>query len=258
MDTISYLTNIALNTYGDILPILILLATFQWLILRQRVLHLKKVLIGFLCMTGGLILFLAGLEKALFPIGLDMAEQLATLSATDGHEQTQWRSYWLVYLFGLAIGFGAVMVEPAVIAVALRANRLSAGAIPINALRITIAVGVGIGIAIGCFRIVSGGPLVTFIAAAYGVIIVQTLFAPRAMIPLAYDSGGVSTSTVTVPIVAALGLGLSASIPDRNPVLDGFGMIAFAVAFPIISVLAYAQAAAWRDRRNKSHDPTID
>jgi hypothetical protein len=257
MDSLHYLAGIAKDTFWDVLPILLLLAVFQWLILRQRLLHLRKVLIGFACMVGGLILFLAGLDMALFPIGRDMAHQLAAVSLA-GSNEIDWRNFYPIYLFGMAIGFGAVMVEPAVIAVALRVNRLSAGAVPINALRITIALGVGVGIAIGCFRIVSGGSLFAFIAAAYAIVILQTIFAPRNMIPIAYDSGGVSTSTVTVPIVAALGLGLSASIPDRNPLVDGFGMIAFAVAFPIISVLAYAQIAAWFESRPTSHPSNPD
>ena len=129
-------------------------------------------------------------------------------------------------------------------AVAIKANDVSGGAIDVWGLRVAVAIGVAVGVTIGCFRIVTGAPIQWFIIGGYVVVVAQTIFSPRLIVPLAYDSGGVSTSTVTVPLVAALGLGLSEAVPGRNPLLDGFGLIAFACLFPIISVLAYAQLTA--------------
>jgi hypothetical protein len=251
MDMLMLLIQTGRSVALDVLPIIGVLAGFQWLVLRQKIPHLKRALVGFGCVILGLVLFLMGLEQALFPLGKAMAQQLTApefihgIDGLAGGAEGYWHDYYMVYLFAFAIGTSAVMVEPAVIAVALKANRLSGGAIHINGLRIAIAVGVGVGITLGCIRIISGGSLFGFILAAYMVVIAQTFFAPRNMIPLAYDSGGVSTSTVTVPIVAALGLGLAMSIPGRSPLVDGFGMIAFAVLFPIMSVLGYAQLAQW-------------
>lgn len=236
----------------DILPVVLVLLGFQWLVLRKPIRHLRRVLVGFISIFFGLGFFLIGLEQALFPIGKSMAAQLTELiaEADGGHAARSWYHYYPIYLFAFLIGASAVMVEPAVIAVAIKANQLSANSISVNGLRVAIALGVGAGITVGCFRIVTGGSLLIYILCAYLVVIVQTSMAPRNMIPLAYDAGGVSTSTVTVPLVAALGLGLAMSIPGRSPLIDGFGMIAFAVLFPIISVLLFAQLAAWRGARS--------
>ena len=160
----------------------------------------------------------------------------------------EWHHYIWVYLFAASIGFSTTIAEPSLIAVAIKANQVSAGAISQWGLRIAVAIGVAVGIALGSYRIISGTPLHWYIMAGYLVVIVQTLFAPRSIIALAYDSGGVTTSTVTVPLVTALGLGLSSNIPGRNPLLDGFGLIAFASLFPIMSVMAYAQLSEWRGR----------
>ena len=135
------------------------------------------------------------------------------------------------------------------LAVAIKAREVSGGVLGVWGLRVAVAIGVAVGIALGTFRIVTGTPLHYYIIVGYVIVVIQTLFAPREIIPLAYDSGGVTTSTVTVPIVAALGLGLSSAVPGRNPAIDGFGLIAFASLFPIISVLAYAQCAHWLGRR---------
>lgn len=236
------------NVLFDILPVLVVLLGFQLFVLRKPILHLRRVLVGFISIFFGLAFFLIGLEQALFPIGKAMAEQLTNPAFIgDGtHSARHWYHYYPVYLFAFFIGTSAVMVEPAVIAVAIKANKLSSDAISVNGLRIAIALGVGVGITVGCFRIITGGSLLVYILCAYLIVILQTTRAPRNMIPLAYDAGGVSTSTVTVPLVAALGLGLAMSIPGRSPLIDGFGMIAFAVLFPIISVLLFAQLAAWR------------
>jgi hypothetical protein len=151
-----------------------------------------------------------------------------------------------VYLFAFMIGFSTTIAEPSLIAVAIKANEVSGGAIGAWGLRIAVALGVAFGITLGCYRIVVGDPIHWYIIAGYVVVMLQTAFAPKLIIPLAYDSGGVTTSTVTVPLVAALGLGLAETVPGRNPLIDGFGLIAFASLFPIMSVMAYAWLSeAW-------------
>ena len=144
------------------------------------------------------------------------------------------------------------MAEPSLIAVAMKANTVSGGAISRVGLRVAVATGAGIGVALGCLRVITGVPLPYFVAAGYLVVIVQTMTAPKEIIPLAYDSGGVTTSTVTVPLVAALGLGLADAVPGRSPLIDGFGLIALTAMLPIISVLAYGQLAILRGRNSKS------
>jgi hypothetical protein len=156
-----------------------------------------------------------------------------------------WTAYGWIYLFAFLVGFSTTIAEPSLIAVAHKAHEASRKAVAPWGLRVAVAVGVAVGISLGTFRIVTGTPLYLYILAGYVVVIIQTAFAPKMMIPLAYDSGGVTTSTVTVPLVAALGLGLASNVPGRSPVMDGFGLIAFASVFPIISVLGYAQLAQW-------------
>lgn len=240
---------ILLDTLRDVLPIVILIAGFQLVILRQRIPHLRRVVVGGIYVVLGLALFLAGLEKALFPLGKIMAAQLSDPDFLHGGGavgQTDWTSYGWIYLFAAMTGFATTIAEPSLIAVAFKANEVSAGTISQWGLRITVAVGVAFGISLGAFRIVTGTPLYLYVLVGYLIVIAQTLFAPKSIIPLAYDSGGVTTSTVTVPLVAALGLGLSATVPGRNPALDGFGLIAFASLFPIIAVMGYAQIMHWR------------
>ena len=204
----------------------------------------------------GLTLFLVGLEKALFPLGKIMAQQLTdpaflATSLDRTGELLQWHHYKWVYLFAFAIGFATTLAEPALLAVAIKANEVSGGAIGVSGLRMAVALGVAVGIALGAYRIVTGLPLQNFIIAGYVVVIVQTLFAPKMIIALAYDSGGVTTSTVTVPLVTALGLGLASTVPGRSPLLDGFGLIAFASLFPIMGVLGYAQLSHWKARQSR-------
>jgi hypothetical protein len=201
--------------------------------------------------------FLGGLDLALFPIGRSMALMLTEAAQADG--ATSWTAYGWVYLFALMIGFSTTIAEPSLIAVADKAEEASRHSISALGLRLAVALGVAVGLALGTFRIVTGTPLYLYILAGYAVVAVQTLMAPRMIIPLAYDSGGVTTSTVTVPLVAALGLGLAANVPGRSTVLDGFGLIAFASLFPIISVLGYAQLAQARNRsrtRTRTHTHT--
>jgi hypothetical protein len=232
------------STSVDVLPIAAILLSFQWLVLRRRIPHLSQVLIGFLFVLLGLTFFLEGLDRALFPLGKLMAQQLTDpdfMSITDSSGPPTWRDYGWVYLFAFAIGFATTIAEPSLLAVALKASQVSGGSIQPWGLRLAVALGVAIGITLGVFRIVTGTPLHYYIIAGYVVVLTQTWFAPRSIVALAYDTGGVTTSTVTVPLVAALGLGLASHIPGRNPMLDGFGLIAFASLFPIMTVLGYAQ-----------------
>ncbi len=253
MDFIYEFCKILLATCKDVLPIIILIVSFQLLVLRQSIPHLRRLIVGGVYVVIGLALFLAGLEKALFPLGNMMASQLSDPAFIYGPgeivTQADWKAYGWVYLFAAMIGFATTIAEPSLIAVALKASEVSAGTIKPWGLRITVAVGVAFGISLGTFRIVTGTPLYMYILAGYMIVIVQTIFAPKNIIALAYDSGGVTTSTVTVPLVAALGLGLSATVPGRNPALDGFGLIAFASLFPIIAVMGYAQLMQWSTQR---------
>ena len=257
MDFIVDFGKTLLATCRDVLPIILLIAFFQLLVLRQRIPNLRRVLVGGVYVIVGLALFLAGLEKALFPLGKIMASQLSDPDFLYGAgvivSEADWTAYGWVYLFAAMIGFATTIAEPSLIAVAYKAGEVSAGTISQWGLRITVAFGVAFGISLGTFRIVTGTPLYLYILIGYIIVIIQTLFAPKSIIALAYDSGGVTTSTVTVPLVAALGLGLAATVPGRNPALDGFGLIAFASLFPIISVMGYAQLMDWRTKRSKKN-----
>jgi len=252
------LARTAWATLFDVLPIAVILIGFQVLVLRQRPRNLRRIVAGFCYAIAGLALFLVGLEQALFPLGKLMAAQLTAaaletapgLAAADG---VDWRRFGWIYAFAAAIGFATTVAEPALIAVSLKAEQVSGQALNARGLRVAVAVGVAFGVALGTFRIVTGTPLPIYIMAGYLVVIIQTWMAPRAIVPLAYDSGGVTTSTVTVPLVTALGLGLASAIPGRSPLIDGFGLIAFASLFPMITVMAYAQIGAWRARR-EAHD----
>lgn len=248
------------GTLLDVVPIAAILFGFQFAVIRKPIPNLGRVLIGFGYVLVGLSLFLLGLEKALFPVGKLMAEQLTNPSFIAGFsedlqasvdavkkaaEQLQWHDYAWVYLFAFMIGFSTTIAEPSLIAVAIKANEVSGGAIGVWGLRIAVALGVAVGIALGSYRIVVGHPIQYYIMVGYVVVVIQTFFAPKLIIPLAYDSGGVTTSTVTVPLVAALGLGLAETVPGRSTLIDGFGLIAFASLFPIISVMGYAQLSEW-------------
>lgn len=248
------------DTVTDVLPIAGILFGFQLFVLRKRVNNLGQVLGGFLFVLVGLAFFLQGLEQALFPLGKLMAEQLTSpeflgIQQTADEISGNWQHYLWVYIFAFAIGFSTTIAEPSLIAVAIKANQVSGGAVGTWGLRLAVALGVAVGISIGAYRIVTGTPLHYYIITGYVVVIIQTLFCPKSIIALAYDSGGVTTSTVTVPLVAALGLGLASSIPGRNPMLDGFGLIAFASLFPIISVMGYAQIGEWLAHRAQRTQP---
>ncbi len=259
-----------LATIRDVAPIGLLLVFFQVIVLRERVPQLKRVLVGFIYVIAGLALFLVGLDQALFPIGEIMATQLtdpqfiigekASLAETatavsdefvDTINRIEWWQYYWVYLFAAAIGFSTTIAEPSLIAVAMKANESSGGALSPWGLRIAVAIGVALSIALGAFRIVTGTSLAYYMMVGYLVVIIQTIFAPKMIVPLAYDSGGVTTSTVTVPLVTALGLGLASTVPGRSALIDGFGLIALASLFPMITVMAYAQLSELRGKQNQ-------
>jgi hypothetical protein len=256
------------STVKDVLPVAFLLVFFQLAILRKPLPNWKRMAVGFVFVIIGLSFFLDGLETALFPIGKIMARQLSAPEFVFGSKTaaagTNWYAYAWVYVFGALIGFATTVAEPALIAVSFKAHEASHGALSQWGLRLVVAFGVAVAIGVGTFRIVTGTPLYIYIIAGYVIVVIQTFFAPREIIPLAYDSGGVTTSTVTVPLVTALGLGLSETVPGRNPALDGFGLIAFASVFPVMTVMGYAQIGQWlvqrrlKAAREDGHELQID
>lgn len=237
-------------TLMDILPIILVIAFFQWGVIRKKLPHWKKMLTGMIMVVLGLAVFIVGLEECIFPLGTSMAQQLSDpaflmgdsspLNSLSDGKRIGAEFYIEVILFGFLIGFSTTLAEPALIAVALKAKEVSTGAISTLGLRMAVAFGVGVGVALGAFRIIEGTPIQYYIITGYIILMIQTYFAPKFIVPLAYDSGGVATSTVTVPLLVALGLGLASNVPGSSLLLDGFGLIAFACLFPMISVLAYA------------------
>lgn len=222
----------------DVLPILLVIFFFQYLVIRKPVAHLHKIMAGIILVILGLYAFIVGLEMGLFPIGETIAFQLTAM-----------KNNLLIYTFAFMIGFSTTMAEPALLAIAIKAEEISGGTIKQNILRIVVAFGVAIGIALGSYRIVVGDPIHYYIVVGYILVIIMTYFAPKYIIPIAYDSGGVTTSTVTVPLVAALGLGLAENIEGRNPLIDGFGLIAFASLFPMLTVMLYSTYVEFERKR---------
>ena len=223
----------------DLLPIFAVIFIFQLFILRQPIPNITDIAVGTGFVVIGLTLFIQGLEKSLFPIGETMAYAFAKKGSL----------FWLL-LFAFSLGFGTTAAEPALIAVADEAARIAAEGGLIDAtdnakndyalgLRFTVAFSVGFAILLGVLRIIHGLPLHYLIIPGYIGVVTMTFFAPDAIIGIAYDSGGVTTSTITVPLVTALGVGLASAIRDRNPMTDGFGLIAFASLTPMIFVMAY-------------------
>jgi hypothetical protein len=239
MDSLKAIWTAVLDSLRDLLPIILVIGFFQFAVLQQPIPNLGEIVIGFLFVVIGLTLFVQGLNMSLFPIGESMAYAFASKGSL----------FWLL-CFAFALGFGTTIAEPALIAVAREAAIIAAngGMIENSAqsqasyalgLRITVAVSVGIAIMIGVFRIVKGWPIQYLIVIGYTGVVIMTVFAPREIIGIAYDSGGVTTSTITVPLVTALGVGLASSIKGRNPMVDGFGLIAFASLTPMIFVMGY-------------------
>ena len=223
----------------DLMPIILVIAFFQMFVLQQPIEHVGTLITGFFFVLLGLTFFIYGLNMGLFPIGEAMAHAFARKGSI----------FWLM-AFAFALGFGTTIAEPALIAVsneaaeiASQAGHIAAGedAMKLYAtgLRFTVALSVGIAIMLGVLRILLNWPIHLMIMIGYTLVIIVTAFAPAEIIGIAYDSGGVTTSTITVPLVAALGIGLASSISGRNPMLDGFGLIAFASLLPIVFVLVY-------------------
>ena len=238
---IQFLKSIA-SSFRDLAPIIIVIAFFQFFIIQQPIPNINDILIGTLLVAIGLALFIRGLEMGLFPIGETMAFALAKKGSVT----------WL-FIFAFALGFGTTIAEPALIAVAAEAASVAANGGMIEntesakteyaiGLRITVAISVGIAIVLGVLRIIKGWPIHIMITVGYVGVVMMTMIAPKEIIGIAYDSGGVTTSTITVPLVTALGIGLASSIKGRNPMVDGFGLIAFASLTPMIFVMAYGLA----------------
>ena len=239
MRSVVSLLKVLLGSVRDLAPIVLVIAFFQLLVLRQPFPDIGDLGAGFLFLLVGLTFFVRGLEMGLFPLGESMAFDFARKGSL----------LWML-AFAFALGFATTVAEPALIAVAAEAASAAANAGLLAStseamadyafgLRMTVAVSVGFAILIGVIRIIKGWPLHLMIMAGYGVVVVMTQFAPPEIVGIAYDSGGVTTSTITVPLVTALGVGLASSIRGRNPMVDGFGLIAFASLSPIMFVMAY-------------------
>ncbi len=233
----------AIDAMRDLLPIVAVILVFQLFVIRQQVEGLGSIITGTGLVVAGLACFLFGLKLALFPVGEGLAHSLARKGSV----------YWLI-AFAFVLGFGTTVAEPALIAVADEAALVAAQAGAIehsaaamasyaNGLRLTVALAVGVALVIGVFRILTDWSLPMLIIGGYILVVILTGLAPKEIIGIAYDAGGVTTSTVTVPLVTALGVGLASSLQGRNPMLDGFGLIAFASLTPILFVLVYGMVA---------------
>jgi hypothetical protein len=254
IDGVNHFLLTLLASCTNMLPIAAIIVIFQFVVIRKQFVQLKRILAGFVCVILGITFFLEGLDMALFPLGKLMATQLTApefLGTVAGHGES-WQSYAWVYVFAACVGFATTLAEPALLAVALKAQHISGGAISSWGWRLAVSIGVAVGAALGTFRIITGIELYYLLFAGYAVVVIQSWFTPKLIVALAYDSGPVTTSTVTVPLLTALGLGLASTVPGRNPLLDGFGMIAFACLFPVIAVLGYAQLARWFGRGARS------
>ena len=228
-----------LQSFKDLLPIIIVIGFFQLVVLQQPVPQLGQILAGGIMVLLGLTLFVQGLQMALFPLGEEMAYSFVRKG-----------NLWFLLLFAFTLGFGTTVAEPALIAIAEEAADIAADGGMIQnidtaresyatGLRLVVALAVGIALLVGVIRILKGWPVQYLIIGGYLGVVIMTGFAPKEIIGIAYDSGGVTTSTVTVPLVAALGIGLASSIRGRDPLIDGFGLIAFASLTPMIFVMAY-------------------
>lgn len=226
----------------DLLPIVLVIAFFQFAVLQQPLPNLGDILLGLILVVLGLTFFIYGLEMGLFPIGESMAQSFAKKG-----------SIWWLLTFAFCLGFGTTVAEPSLIAVAKEAANVAAkgGIIELtkvaqaeyaNGLRFTVAFSVGLAIVVGVLRIIKGWPIHYLIIGGYAMVVIMTAFAPKWIIGIAYDSGGVTTSTITVPLVTALGVGLASAIKGRNPMIDGFGLIAFASLTPMVFVMVYGMA----------------
>ncbi len=228
-----------LSAFLDVFPIILVIFLFQAFVIQKPFPNLNETLFGVALVIFGLFLFIQGLETALFPIG----ERVAVDFAAKGNP-------WWIILFGFTLGFATTIAEPALTVIAQKAGDVAvmAGAIEesreslssfVLGLRLSIASAVGIAGALGVIRIIKGWPLIWFILPGYALIVLATIWAPPTIIGIAYDAGGITTSTLTVPLITALGVGLATYIRGRNPITDGFGMIAMASLIPILFVMIY-------------------
>ncbi|WP_045498205.1 DUF1538 domain-containing protein [Vibrio hyugaensis] len=233
-----------LSSARDLLPIIIVITFFQLVVLQEPLPNLVSILFGLLLVILGLTFFIFGLELGLFPIGENMAQAFANKGSV----------FWLL-IFAFCLGFGTTIAEPALTAVAEEASEVAAeGGMIANTeqsmeeyadgLRLTVALSVGVAIVLGVLRILKGWPIQYMIIGGYIGVVILTGFAPESIIGVAYDSGGVTTSTITVPLVTALGVGLASAIKGRNPMIDGFGLIAFASLLPMMFVMVYGMVVA--------------
>ncbi len=225
-------------TIRDVLPLAGAILFFQLVILRQSIPNAVQVAKGFFFLLSGLYIFIFGLKLGLFPLGEYMAFYLIEAG----------KPHW-IYIFSFLIGFSSTIAEPAIIAVSKKIEEVTEGSINNWTLRIAVAIGVAFGITLGAHRIITGDPIYIYVIAGYLIIIVLTLLAPRYIVPIAYDTGGATTSTVTVPLVTALGIGLASNIPGRDPFMDGFGLIAFASIFPLITVMGYGMLSHYFSKK---------
>ncbi len=225
----------------NLLPIAGVVLFFSFLILKKPLANPVGLGVGAGLVAVGLYLFDVGLQIGLFPLGDAMTRDLLSEGGP----------LWVLYAYGFLIGFATTMAEPALIALSIKADEVSLGQIKAMLLRVLVSIGVGIGIVIGCERIISGTPIAYWLIAGYGLVVALTTIAPAFIIPIAYDSGGVTTSTVTVPLVAAVGIGLAERTPGRDPMIDGFGLIAFASLVPMLIVMSYGLIAATLAKRQK-------
>ncbi|MFN7177072.1 MAG: DUF1538 domain-containing protein, partial [Thermaurantiacus sp.] len=238
-----------LETVRNVAPVILVVLGFQRIIIGRTIPNFPRVAAGLVLAVVGLWAFVEGLKLGLFPLGFGLADELVGL---DG--------WTILYLFAFAIGFATTLAEPALVAVAREAADVSDTRINAQVIRWLVALGVGTGLVVGAHRIVTGDSLHFYIIGGYVMLMMLTLFAPKTIVPLAFDLGGVTTSEVTVPLVTALGIGLAASIPGRSPLIDGFGLIAFASLFAVAPVLVYASALAWYARwseRRDGHKETV-
>lgn len=231
------------DTFLNILPILATIFIFQYLVLRKRLPNLSRVVIGFIFLVIGLYGFILGIKLGLFPIGESIASNLVDMN-----------SVFFILLFAFLVGFGTTMAEPALVAVIKQADRYSELSLNVTLIRVLVAFGVGLGILLGTYKIVHGMDIWLLITLLYSFVVVLVFFAPKEMHAFAFDLGGVTTSEITVPLITAFGIYLATNIEGRNILMDGFGLIAFASVFPMITVLGYSIFARWITNRAVRND----
>src|SRR5690606_19395559 len=237
----------ALQTTLDVLPIMLVILVFQLGVLRRKPRNLKTILIGGAYTLVGLILFRLGLEDTLLPLGSSMAQSLVTLGPTPLVDKQWYDHFWLLLFAGL-IGLAATLIEPTLSAVASRVDELTGGEMRAMHLRYVVATGVAFGLMLGTLRILLGIPILFFVIPILALLGLMSINAPKTILPLALDTGPMATSVVTVPLIAAFGIAVADTIPGRDPILDGFGLVFFALLMPVLSVLLFTFYRRWKTR----------